>query len=103
MASIVLDLNAGALRHTHKLRKAAHTHLLHHAAAMNLDGLFNRAEIVGDLLVETSSNHMPKHLALPRRECCKPCGEGYHLGARLTLTALLFSGMINGRQECVGI
>ena len=39
-----------------------HAHLLHHAAAMNLDGLLDGAEIVGDLFVETSSNHMPKHL-----------------------------------------
>src|SRR5689334_20898718 len=96
-------LNAGALRQAYGLCKAAHAHVFHHAAAVNLDRLLDRAEIVGDLLVEASRYHMPEHLALAGCERCEPRYEEVHLGASLSVPALAFPGTIDRCQQCVGI
>ena len=46
------------LGHTNEIGYGANTQFLHHPAAMNLDGLFDRAQIAGNLLVEPSCDDM---------------------------------------------
>ena len=56
----------GLFRHTNEVRYGANAQLLHHPAAMNLDGLLDGAQIAGNLLVEAACDHMHQHFALAR-------------------------------------
>ena len=47
--------DAGLLGNAHQVRDGSHSQLVHHAAAMQLDGLFDSAEVGGDLLVEPAA------------------------------------------------
>src|SRR2546427_6737252 len=47
-------------------------HLLHHAAAVDLDRLLGSAKLARDLLVEHAGDHECEHLALTRREAVHP-------------------------------
>src|SRR6476619_6432578 len=56
----------GRLRHTYEIRQRLHAHFLHHPAAMDLDRLFDRAQISGNLLVEPPRDNVRKHFPLAR-------------------------------------
>src|SRR5262249_19704965 len=53
---------SGPLRQAHQILHGAYAEFAHHPAAMDLDRLFHRAEIAGDLLVEPSGHHVGEHL-----------------------------------------
>src|SRR5262245_52187884 len=53
----------------------AHAQLAHHAAAMDLDGLFHCPELMRDLLVQPAGNHVREYLALARRERRQPLAQ----------------------------
>src|ERR1051326_3059315 len=56
------------LRQTNEILHRPHAELAHHPTAMDLDGLFHRAEIAGDLLVEPAGHHVGEDLALNKQE-----------------------------------
>src|SRR5258706_15229363 len=56
----------GLLRHADKIRHGAQAHFLHHPAAMDLDRLFDRAQIAGNLLVEPPRDNVRKYFPLAR-------------------------------------
>ena len=55
-----------SLRQTHEIRDGAYPKLVQHPAAVDLDGLFDRAKIAGNLLVEPPSDDMRKDFAFAR-------------------------------------
>src|SRR4029077_6743977 len=75
---ILLDLGPSRLRRTaedsqslsgpDKVSQRPRPHLLHHVTAMNLDGFFGCAQLMGDLLVEHTRCDMSHHFTFPYRE-----------------------------------
>src|SRR5262249_33814495 len=59
---------ADLLGHPHQLGHRARAHLLHHAAAVDLDRLLRGAELRRDLLVQHPAHDERHHLALARRQ-----------------------------------
>src|SRR5215831_6639037 len=51
-------LNAGSFRQSDEIDNRTHSQLLHDATAVNLDGLFDRPQVPGDLLVQAAGNHV---------------------------------------------
>src|ERR1700745_2359756 len=51
-----------------KVSKTLRSHLLHDVTAMNLDGFFGRAQLIGDLFVEHTRYDMSHHFTFPYRE-----------------------------------
>src|SRR5262249_30750354 len=56
------------LRESDQVHHRLRAELLHHAAAVHLDGLLRRPELGGDALVRVAERHQREDLALPRRE-----------------------------------
>ncbi len=61
---IVLLSNAEFFGHADKIDQGPNLQFLHHSFAVDLDSLFDNAQISSDLLVKAASNDMHKHLAL---------------------------------------
>src|SRR5215831_21006849 len=68
MAGLDMRPDTGPLGQADEILHGPHAELAHHAAAMDLDRLLDRAEITGDLLVEAARHHMGEDLALARGE-----------------------------------
>ena len=68
LAALPCGISPHPLRQTHELGNTPNAKLRHHAPAMNLDGLLDRTEVCGDLLVETAGDDMGQHLAFAGRE-----------------------------------
>src|SRR6478672_4181987 len=65
---LALNLDAGLLGQSHQVCDRAQTQFLHHPAAVDLDGLLDRPQVAGDLLVELAGDDMCQNLALARRQ-----------------------------------
>src|SRR4051794_40888864 len=50
--------------HLHELRDRPHAHFAHHSAAMDLNRLLARPEVVRNLLVQSASHDVSEHFAL---------------------------------------
>src|ERR1700738_38800 len=78
VSQILLDLGPRTLRRMaqdsqslsrpDKVSKRLRSHLLHDVTAMNLDGFFGRAQLIGDLFVEHTRYDMSHHFTFPYRE-----------------------------------
>ena len=64
--------DSGAVRKANQLGHAPYPKLGHHAAAVHLDRLFDRAQACGNLLVEPAGDHMLQHLTLSVGEDGEP-------------------------------
>ena len=60
--------DAGFFGEPHQIYDGAHAELLHHPSAVDLDGLFHRSQIAGDLLVEPAGDNVGQDFAFPRRQ-----------------------------------
>jgi hypothetical protein len=65
---IPLFRNFELLSHANEVGDSSNAKFLHHPATMNLDGLFDRTQFAGNLLVESSSHDMCKNLVFARRK-----------------------------------
>ena len=54
------------LGHANEVGDGSNAQFLHHPAAVDLDGLFDRTQFAGNLLVEPSRHDMRKHFAFAR-------------------------------------
>ena len=88
---------------TEEFSHGMHLHFLHHAGAMDLDGLFHGAEIVGDLLVQLSGDYVGHDFALAGRHRCQPYLDVIQFVAGLTRDAVLLEGRVNGFDQIVVI
>src|SRR3977135_1461935 len=89
------------LGETDEVLDRPHAELPHHPPAVNLDRLLDRAEVTGDLLVETACDDVIEHLALARRELCEICGDCRHGAARLAGAGVGLLCPADGREERV--
>src|SRR5437879_2519653 len=60
------------LGHSHQVGDSSDAKFLHHPAAVDLDGLLDRTQLAGDLLVEPPRHDMRTHFAFA-------CGQGAYL------------------------
>src|SRR5206468_6171938 len=74
-------------------------HLLHHAAAVDLDRLLGGAKLARDLLVEHAGDHECEHLALTRRETVHPALDLLAFSRLGLALAAPGQGALDGVQE----
>src|SRR5262245_59340546 len=96
-------LDSGPVGQPDKLGDAPHPELGHHAAPVDLDGLFHRAEAGGDLLVEPPGDHVLKDLALTVGEGGEPFFDRFAFLPLLARGGIDLGRMYNGRKECVAL
>ena len=95
----VTSLDGSLFRDPYEVRDGVDSQLVHHAAAVDLDGLFNRPKIAGNLVVELSCDNMRSRPSRPAstrpRRRTQPC----HHGARGTLAATYMTGVVALRAQ----
>src|SRR5437879_5122149 len=72
------------LDHANEIGNGANAQFLHHPAAVDLDGFFDRTQIPGNLLVEPTCRHMRKHFAFARCQGTDLRLDRFHLGMKPT-------------------
>src|SRR5258708_5645968 len=89
----------GLLRHADEICHRTQAHFLHHPAAMDLDRLFDRAPIAGNLLVEPPRDNVRKYFPLARGQGAEFRLDRLQFGETLAVLRLTFFGTPYGFEQ----
>src|SRR5262249_53949729 len=83
----------------HEVLNGTNSELVHHPGAMHFDGLFDRAKLCGNLLVEPAGDYVPEDLALTYRQPGKSRLDIRPFAADLARLEIPFPGAIDGGEK----
>src|SRR5258708_16597689 len=89
----------GPLRHADEIRHGAQAQFPHHPAAMDLDGLFDRTQIGGNLLFESSRDNVDKYFPLARGQGSEFRLDYFQFGETPTSLSVTFFGTPYGFEQ----
>ena len=94
----VVVQNADPLGQRNQLGQALSLHLLHHHAAMGLDGPLGRSQRVADLLVEFAANDQFENLPLARRQRREASANAVQGALLIAPCLLMCERLLNGAK-----
>src|SRR5215472_1923203 len=91
--------NISLLCQAHEICDRAHAELLHHSAAVHLDGFLDRSEIAGDLLVKAPGDDVAEYFTLARRQGLDLCPNRGHFGMHFAKEGILVDSARDGVEQ----